>query len=118
MKKVILSVFILSLLLILLCSCNDTEVPSSDSYEVLSVTAFVEVETNGLGGVFGQWIAYNVNYVDADGNVKIVQISPDNNYRHTLAMGTSDKLEITSENHYTLYLTRNTYSKLTGGIVQ
>lgn len=118
MKKVILSVFILSMLLILLCSCNDTEVPSSDSYEVLSVTAFVEVETNGMGGVFGQWIAYSVNYVDTDGNVKIAQISPDNNYRHTLAIGTSDKLEITSENHYTLYLTRDTYNKLTGGIIQ
>ena len=118
MKKVILSVIILGMLLILLCSCNDTEVPSSDSYEVLSVTAFVEVETNGMGGVFGQWIAYNVNYVDANGNVKIVQISPDNSYNHALAIGTSDKLEITSENHYTLYLTRNTYNKLTGGIIQ
>lgn len=118
MRKIILSVLVTSLLLIVLCSCNDTEVPSSDSYEVLSVTAFVEVETNGMGGVFGQWIAYNVNYVDADGNVKIVQFSPDNNYRHTLAIGTSNKLEITSENHYTLYLTRDTYNKLTGGIVQ
>ena len=119
MRARVITLAILTILsLFILCSCNDAEVPSSDSYEVLSVTAFVEVETNGFGAVFSQWIAYNVNYVDADGNVKIVQISPDNSYNHTLAVGTSDKLEITSENHYTLYLTRDTYNKLTGGIAQ
>lgn len=117
MKKVILSVFILSVFLILLCSCNDTEVPSSDSYEVLSVTAFVKVETNGWGGVTNQSVRYNVNYIDNQGNVQSIDINP-NKYNHTLALGTSDKLEITSNNHYTLYLTRNTYDKLTGGTVQ
>lgn len=117
MKKVILSVVILSMLLILLCSCNDTEVPSSDSYEVLSVTAFVKVETNGWGGVTNQSVRYNVNYLDNQGVVKTIDINP-NKYNHTLALGTSDKLEITSNNHYTLYLTRNTYDKLTGGMTQ
>ena len=117
MRKIVLSVLIISLLLIILCGCNDTEVPSSDSYEVLSVTAFVEVETNGFGAVFDQWIVYNVNYLDNQGDVQSITINP-NKYNHALAIGTSDKLEITSENHYTLYLTRHTYDKLTGGIAQ
>lgn len=117
MKKVILSVFILSMLLILLCSCNDAEVPSSDSYEVLSVTSFIKVETNGWGGVTNQSVRYNVNYLDNQGGVQSIDINP-NKYNHTLALGTSDKLEITSDGHYTLYLTRNTYDKLTGGIAQ
>lgn len=117
MKKVILSVIILGMLLILLCSCNDTEVPSSDSYEILSVTTFVKVETNGWGGVTNQSVRYNVNYLDNQGGVQSIDINP-NKYNHTLALGTSDKLEITSDGHYTLYLTRNTYDKLTGGIAK
>lgn len=117
MRKIILSVLITSLLLIILCSCNDTEVPSSDSYEVLSVTAFVYVETNGWGGVTNQSVHYNVIYLDNLGSVQSIKINP-NKYNHALALGTSDKIEITSENHYTLYLTRNTYNKLTGDISQ
>lgn len=117
MRARVITLIILSILsLFILCSCcNGTEVPSSDSYEVLSVTAFVEVETNGFGAVFNQWIVYNVNYLDNQGSVQSITINP-NRYNHALAIGTSDKLEITSENHYTLYLTRDTYNKLTGGL--
>ena len=119
MRARIIALIILTILsLFILCSCcNDTEVPSLDSYEVLSVTAFVEVETNGFGAVFDQWVVYSVNYIDNQGDVQSITINP-NKYNHALAIGTSDKLEITSENHYTLYLTRNTYDKLTGGIAQ
>ena len=118
MRKIILSVLIISVLLVVLCSCcDDAKDPSPDSYEVLSVTTFVKVETNGWGGVTNQSVRYNVNYIDNQGGVQSIDINP-NKYNHTLALGTSDKLEITSENHYTLYLTRDTYNKLTGGIVQ
>ena len=118
MRTRVIALIILAILsLIILCSCNGAEVPSSDSYEVLSVTAFVYVETTGFGGVTNQSVNYNVNYLDSQGSVQSIRINP-NKYNHTLAMGTSDKLEITSNNHYTLYLTRNTYDKLTGGTVQ
>ena len=117
MRARIIALITLAVLsLFILCSCcNDTEVSSSDSYEVLSVTTFVEVETNGFGAVFNQWVTYNVNYLDNQGNVQSIDINP-NKYNHALAIGTSDRLEITSENHYTLYLTRDTYNKLTGGL--
>jgi hypothetical protein len=120
MKKIFIGIFIISLTLILLCSCDSPEppLPTTDTYEVVSVTTFVEVSTNGYGAVFNQWIAYNVNYIDANGNIKIAQINPDRNYNHTLALGTSNYLEITSDNYFTLYLTRDTYNKLTGGSEQ
>ena len=116
MKKIFIGIFIISLTLILLCSCNNDPQPvTTNTYEVVSVTTFVEVKTNGFGAVFNQWVAYNVNYIDTNGNVKIAQINPDRRYNHTLALGTSNYLEITSDNYFTLYLTRDTYDKLTGG---
>lgn len=117
MRVRIITLIVLAVLsLFILCSCcDDAESPSPDSYEVLSVTTFVKVETNGWGGVTNQSVRYNVNYLDSQGNVQSIDINP-NKYNHSLAIGTSDRLEITSENHYTLYLTRDTYNKLTGGL--
>lgn len=56
------------------------------TYNVISVSQFVQTDTNTYGGVLDQNLAYYVTYVDADGNAGNISLVPDRD--HTIQVST------------------------------
>lgn len=63
------------------------------TYNVISVSQFVETDTNSYGGVIDQRLAYYVTYIDTDGNAGNISLVPDR--YHTIQVSTDGTNTVT-----------------------
>lgn len=111
--KVLLVIAFVLLLMILFAGCAEQEEFVPIEYEILSVQSYIKTETNGYGGIFRQDIVYQITYLDNDGNVQILTEFNPLEYGNKLKVGDTNKLVQADRYEYHLYLTRETYDKLT-----
>jgi hypothetical protein len=62
-------------------------------YNVISVSQFIKTDTNNLGGVIDQNLAYYITYADADGSVGNISLVPDR--YHTIQVSTDGTNTVT-----------------------
>lgn len=73
MKKKYQLIMLLIIMSCVLCSCNDPKKnipkPQVEEYEILSVSKYLQNETNGFGGIIDAEIYYFFSYINSDGKV-------------------------------------------------
>lgn len=91
-----------------ICACNipkENTPKQVEEYEILSVSKYLQNETNGFGGIINTEIYYSFSYIDSDGKV----IDEFGFPTWLVEVGDSDKY-VKSEN--ILYLTEETLKSI------
>jgi hypothetical protein len=96
-KNMIVCIAIGAILGMLLTACQapkkvQYEDPTK-TYNVISVSQFIKTDTNNLGGVIDQNLAYYITYADADGSVGNISLVPDR--YHTIQVSTDGTNTVT-----------------------